>query len=91
VIYLIFITLVKWKQVPTKEHQAVQQFTKTMKELEKQGIKMQVYWTLGSYDGVTITEAPSEKDVMKILIAQQNVVETETLIAVPREEAIKLL
>jgi uncharacterized protein with GYD domain len=77
--------------VPTKEHQAVQQFTKTMKELEKQGIKMQVYWTLGSYDGVTITEAPSEKDVMKILIAQQNVVETETLIAVPREEAIKLL
>lgn len=77
--------------MPTKEHQAVQQFTKTMKELEKQGIKMQVYWTLGRYDGVSIIEAPSEKDVMKILIAQQNVVETETLVAIPREEAIELL
>jgi uncharacterized protein with GYD domain len=88
---MIFISLIKWKQVPTVEHQAVQQFTKTMKELEKQGIKMKVYWTLGRYDGVTITEAPSEKDVMKVLIAQQHVVETETLVAVPRDEAIKLL
>ena len=89
---MLFITLVKWKQVPTKKMQAgVAQFTNTLKELEKQGIKMQVYWTLGRYDGVTITEAPSEKDVMKILLAQQNVVESETLIAVPRKEAIKLL
>jgi uncharacterized protein with GYD domain len=77
--------------VPTKEHQALQQFTKTMKELEKQGIKIQVYWTLGRYDGVTIVEAPSEKDVMKILIAQQNILETETMVAIPRDEAIKLL
>lgn len=88
---MIFISLIKWKQVPTKEHQAIQQFTKTMKELEKQGIKMKVYWTLGRYDGVTITEAPSEKDVMKVLIAQQHVVETETLVAIPRDEAITLL
>ena len=40
---------------------------------------------------VTITEAPSEKGVMKILIAQQNVLETETLVAVPRDEALQLL
>jgi len=89
---LIFITLTKWKQAPTKEMRArMDQFAKTLEELEKQGIKMRVYWTLGSYDGVTITEAPTEKDVMKILLPWQDVVDTETLVAVPREEAIKLL
>jgi hypothetical protein len=36
-------------------------------------------------------EAPSEKDAMKILLTFQEIVDTETLIAVPREEAIKLL
>jgi len=88
---MIFITLSKWKQKPTKEHQAVQQFTETLKKLEKEGIKMKVYWTLGSYDGVTITEAPSEKVLMKLLIPLQDVVDTETLVAITREEAIKLL
>ncbi len=67
------------------------QFTKTLEELEKQGIKMRVYWTLGRYDAVSIVEAPTEKDLMKILLPLQDVVDTETLVAVPREEAIKLL
>jgi len=44
-----------------------------------------------SYDGVTIIEAPTEKDAMKALLLFQDVVATETLIAVPRQEAIKLL
>jgi uncharacterized protein with GYD domain len=89
---LIFITLNKWKKAPTKEMQArVDQATKTFEELKKQGIKMRVYWTLGSYDGVTIIEAPTEKDAMKAILRFQDVVTTETLVAVPREEAIKLL
>jgi len=78
--------------VPSKETLGrIDQATKTFEELEKQGIKMQVYWTLGGYDGVTIIDAPSEKDAMKALLRFQDVVETETLIAVPREEAIKLI
>jgi uncharacterized protein with GYD domain len=89
---LIFITLSKWKQAPSKERmKRLDQATETFKELEKQGIKMQVYWTLGSYDGVTIIEAPTEKDAMKALLLFQDVVATETLVAVPREEALKLL
>jgi len=36
-------------------------------------------------------EAPTEKAVMKILLPWQEVVETETLVAVPREEAIELV
>lgn len=52
---------------------------------------MQTYWTMGRYDGVTIIEAPTEKVAMKALLRFQDVVELETMVAVPREEAIKLL
>jgi len=86
---LIFITLTKWKTAPTKE--IVDNFTKTLRELEKQGIKMHVYWTLGSYNGVTITEAANEKDVMKVLLPFAGLIDTETMVAIPREEAIELL
>ena len=89
---MIFITLSKWKLAPSKERmKLLDQYTKTFQELEKQGIKMRVYWTLGRYDGVTIIEAPTEKDAMKALFLFHDVVETETLVAVPREEALKLL
>ena len=67
------------------------QATKTMEELKKQGIKIQVYFTLGRYDQVAITEAPTEKDAMKALIGFQGLIESETMVAVPREEAIKLV
>jgi uncharacterized protein with GYD domain len=67
------------------------QTTKTFEDLEKKGVKIRVYWTLGRYDSVSIIEAPSEKDAMKALLRFQDVVETETLVAVPREEALKLI
>jgi len=86
---LYFITLIKWKNPPTKE--IVDQATKNLRELEKQGIKFRIFWTLGRYDAVSIIEAPTEKDAMKSLLRFQGIVDTETLTAVPREEAIKLL
>jgi len=86
---LFFITLTKWKTAPTK--QIVDQATKTFEDLEKQGIKIHVYWTLGRYDAVSIIEAPTEKDAMKMLLGFQGLIDTETMVAVPREEAIKLL
>ena len=86
---MYFITLVKWRNTPEKE--LVDKFTKTLEELEKQGIKIRTYWTLGRYNGFSIIEAPSEKDVMKMLLPWVDVVDIETMVAVPREEAIKLL
>jgi len=86
---LYFITLIKWKNPPTKE--IVDQATKNLRELEKQGIKFRTFWTLGRYDAVSIIEAPTEKDAMKSLLRFQGIVDTETFTAVPREEAIKLL
>ena len=89
---MIFITLSKWKQVPTKEMRPhMDQFTKNLEELEKQGIKMRVYWTLGRYNAVSITEAPTEKDVMKIFLPVLDLVDMETMVALPRNEAIELL
>ena len=89
VICLIFVTLFNLKQPPEKER--ADQATKRLENLEKQGIKMRVYWTLGHYDGVAITEAPTEKDAMKAILSFQHLVDTETMVAVPREEAIELI
>lgn len=86
---MIFITLVKWKGTPKKEE--VAQGTKALEELRKQGIKMQMYWTLGRYDAVVFLEAPTEKDAMKVFLPWQDIIGTETMVGVPREEAIKLL
>jgi uncharacterized protein with GYD domain len=85
VINLIFITLVKWKQTPKKE--IVDKGTKALEELKKD-IKIHQYWTLGRYDAVLIIEAPTEKDAMKMLLPWQDIIATETMVAIPREEAI---
>jgi uncharacterized protein with GYD domain len=86
---LIFIFLLKWKQAMSKE--ALEKFSKMYAEMQKQGIKLQLYWTLGHYNFVAIMEAPSEKDAMKLLIPLVDVGDVETLTAIPREEALKLL
>ena len=87
---MFFISLGKWKQAPTKE--STDKATKTLEDIEKRGtIKFWVYWTLGRYDVVAIVEAPTEKDAMEALLRFQGLVATETMVAVPREEAIKLI
>jgi uncharacterized protein with GYD domain len=87
---LIFISLAKVKNKPTKE--ATGKFTKTLGELKKKGINiLGLYWTLGRYDGVMIFEAPSEKDAMKLAVDLRDGMTAETMVAIPREEAIKLV
>jgi uncharacterized protein with GYD domain len=87
---LIFIMLVKDKKKPTKEN--TDRATKILDELKKKGIKiLGFYWTLGRYDDVVIFEAPSEKDAMKLAFDVREDVTTETMVAIPREEGLKLL
>ena len=89
---MIFISLVKWKPLPTEELlTGMNKVSKTIVELEKQGIKVDLFWTLGRYDAVAIIEAPTETVAMKILLGFRDIVETETMTAVSREEAIKLV
>jgi len=90
VICLIFIMLAKDKEKPTKANTS--QGTKILDELKKKGIKvLGFYWTLGRYDDVIIFEAPSAKDAMKLAIAVKDYVSSETMVAIPREEALKLI
>ena len=88
---MIFISLGKMKNKPSKE--MTEQATKTIgEELGKIGIKvLGWYWTLGRYDTVFIFEAANEKEALKSVITIADFVWSETLVAIPREEAIKLV
>jgi uncharacterized protein with GYD domain len=87
---MLFITLAKFKGKPTKESLA--QAEKLFKQMTKEGAKIiGVYWTLGRYDAVTIIEGPDEKTAIRSLVRWGDMLSTETLIAVTREEAAKLV
>jgi uncharacterized protein with GYD domain len=84
---LIVITLGKFRRKPTKEEVA-----KLPQFIQGTGGKiLSAYWTLGRYDAVVTVEAKDEKAAMKSLMLFGDFVATETLVAIPREEAVKLL
>jgi uncharacterized protein with GYD domain len=87
---MIFITFGKWRKKPTKEMLA--QATKLFEQMAKEGNKIiGQYYTLGRYDAITIIEGKDEKTAMKWLLRWGDLISSETLVAVPREEAIKLV
>lgn len=87
---MIFVSLGKMRKKPGKE--TVENGTKIVDELKSKGIKIiGWYWTLGRYDTAVIFEAANEKEALKFSLAVGDIVVSETLVAIPREEAIKLL
>jgi len=88
---MIFITLGRFRKKPTKAMIA------ESSKLIEQGVKetggkiLGFYWTLGRFDTVLITEGKNEKTHMKNVIRSGDMTSTETLVAVTREEAIKLI
>lgn len=87
---MIFISLGKFREKPTKE--ATAKVSESMKNMENDRIKfIGFYWTLGRYDTVVIMEAPDEKTVMKANMRVSDIVSTETMVALTREEAHKLV
>ena len=87
---MIFISLGKLKKKPTKEMSS--QVSKMMEEAKKRGMKLLgFYWTLGRYDTILIVEASNEKEIMKLSIEAADMVTTETMVAIARDEATKLL
>jgi uncharacterized protein with GYD domain len=66
--------------------------TKMVEGFKKKGINvLSWYWTLGRYDTVFIYEAASEKEALKLSTEISEFVATETLVAIPRQEAVNLL
>ncbi len=87
---MIFITLAKWKKKQTKE--SIEKSNKLFEQSAKEGVKiLGQYWTLGRYDAVVLTEGKDEKSVMKYLLQWGDMISTETLVAIPRDQAIKLV
>ncbi len=87
---MIFITLGKYKMKPTKESNA--QAMKGFEQLEMEGIKnLGQYWTLGKYDFISIQEAKDEKTMMKAAMRWGDMVSSQTLVAVPAQEAMNLV
>jgi uncharacterized protein with GYD domain len=87
---MIFISLARFRKKPTKDMLA--QSSKLFEQMAKEGGKLLgFYWTLGRYDTVTIVEAPDEKTAMRALLRWSDFISTETLVAVTREEATKLV
>ncbi len=85
---MFFIALIKFKK---KARDVVEIGKKVMQNLPE-GVKiLSTYWTLGEYDAVLIYEAPNEKVAIKLGIEAGEAMQTQTLVAIPREEAMKLL
>jgi uncharacterized protein with GYD domain len=88
---MFFITLAKFRKKPTKA--TIVESTKLMEKgiKESGGKVLGFYWTLGRYDVVLITEGKNEKTAMKNRIRFGDILQQETLVAVSREEAAKLV
>jgi uncharacterized protein with GYD domain len=85
---MIFITLVKFRK---KASEVVEVGKKIMKNLPPGVRIIGTYWTLGRYDSVWVFEGKNEKDAIKLWLPAGDVVRTETLVSIRREDAIKLL
>jgi uncharacterized protein with GYD domain len=87
---MLFITMSKFRHKPSK--QEMDKSTAYYAGLAKKGVRVkQLFWTLGRYDSVAIIEAPDEKAAMQSLMNLPTEIATETLVAIPREEVMKLL
>ena len=83
---MITVTLVKFRRRPTK-----QEIEKAPQVIQEAGAKIiSSYWTLGRYDAVVTVESQDERVLMRAMSQLMDVASTETLIAVPRAEALKL-
>ena len=88
---MYFVALVKFKKNQTNTVVA-ENLKRIETEETKDGIKVHgIYWTLGRYDSVAIFEAPNEKIAMKMAIRRADDMDIETLLAIPMEEAKKLV
>jgi uncharacterized protein with GYD domain len=87
---MIFITLAKLRKKATKA--VIAETSRLLEQGIKEGGKvLGAYWVLGRYDVILITEAKDEKTAMKWMLRSGDLLSTETLVAVPREEALKLV
>jgi len=87
---MIAIVLVKFKK---SANEVAKYGSKVLKNIPKY-IKVKTsYWTMGRYDAVWIVEAPNEEKLFEWFLkaGRIDIAETETMIALTREKAMKML
>ena len=85
---MFFIALIKFR----KKARDVVEIGKSVMQNLPEGVKIiGSYWTLGKYDAVWIYEAPNEKVAIKLGLDAGEAMQTQTLVAISRDEALKLL
>jgi len=85
---IIFISMIKFKKSVPEVMESGKQIMNNLPSCIKM---IGTYWTLGKFDAVWIYETPSEKDAMKLGIFASSVMKFQTMTAVSREDAMKLL
>ena len=86
---MFFVGLARFRKKPSKEF--LENAGKLV-ESPPPGIKVHnVFWTLGRFDSVIVFEAPDEKAAMKMALPVSEYMATETMTAITREEALKLM
>ena len=87
---MLFVTLIKLRKKLSKAD--IERVEKGMKESEKIGAKtIGMYFTLGRYDMVMVSDCPDEKVHMNIAMQYGDLAISESMVAVPAEEATKLI
>ena len=90
-----YITLFKWTQKGIENvKNSPKRLDKVKEAIKAADGKMQgFYLTMGQYDGVTISEAPSDEAFAKtmLVLASAGAVKTETLRAFTEDEYRKLI
>lgn len=90
-----YIVLGKFTQEGVKNIKDSPKRLEAARELAKSmgGEMKAFYYTMGQYDFVAISEAPSAETALKnmFIIGSMGAVRTETLVAIPAEEAAKII
>ena len=87
---MLFITLIKLRRKLSKAD--MERIKAGMKEWEKGEAKtVGMYFTLGRYDAVLVSDCPDEKSHMKVAMQFGDLASSESMVAVPVEEAEKLI
>jgi uncharacterized protein with GYD domain len=85
-----YIGLMEFRKKPTQE--TIRQNLEMVEKDKSMGVTVhEIYWTLGRYDAVVIVDAPDEKALLRGLIARSENVHSETMVAIPLDEARKLV
>ncbi len=85
---MLFVVLSRSRSKTSKEN--IERTSKALAS-EPKVKALGFYYTFGRYDTVLIADAPDEKTMLKLLLQVGDFVQTETMLAISREEAIKLV